>query len=335
MSMKLMLVLVSALLIVPYFFAYKHETKEVARVIKQQKSVYRIAITMPVLHPALEDIKDGFLNTLKDTVAVVADVFVGNGNRALMRAQAEEIITGEYDLVFAITTVCTLLIKEVAEQRGSKIPIIFGAADDPVGNNIVHSLESSGNNITGVTDSKDFDEQVALYRLLLPHIHSMLLVYNPSPGLIKQRESLQLLCEQKGIMLGLCEILNVSELLTKIESQVHRYDAVLILKDNMVVSGVETIVQVCDRFKVPLIASDLNSVRKGAALAFGVHEGDYGVEAAYQAIAILRDQVLPKDIPVKIMNSFKIACNESALRRQHVPLDPLVLFVMKNSEVIR
>lgn len=334
MNIKLGLGLLCLLALTPYFVAHKSIKKERVNAAQQRKESYRIAVTLPVNHPALEEIQQGFIDTINKQTKATYDVFVGNGNRALMRSQAEEIVKGNYDLVFAITTACTMLIKEVTDQRGSQLPIVFGAADDPVGNGIVYSLASSRNNVTGVTDSKDFDEQFALYRLLLPTMKSMLLVYNPSPGLIKQREALQALCAQHGIALGLCEILAVSELLTKIESQVSRYDAVLVLKDNMVVSGIETVVQVCDRFKVPLIASDLNSVQKGAALAFGVHESDYGVEAGYQALSILFEGKKPADIPVLIMNKFKLAGNESAIARQQVPIDPLMLFVMKNSEVI-
>ncbi len=45
-------------------------------------------------------------------------------------------------------------------------------------------------------------------------------------------------------------------------------DLVLILKDNTVVSALDALTHLCERYKKPLFASDLNSTEKGAAVAF-------------------------------------------------------------------
>lgn len=335
MIKKMGLLLLCASVIAPYFFMRPvHEVSAKTPHAVQSKEKYRIAIMMPMHHPALDDIKEGFITEITQHMSVECDTFVGNGNRSLMRAQAEEIIQKEYDLVFAITTVCALLIKEVTEQRSAKIPIVFGAADDPIGNGIIASYESSKNNCTGITDYKDFEHQLGLYTLLMPTIRKIVLVYNPSPGLIKQKQALARACESRSMALSCCEIMAPAELLTKVEGQIHQFDAVLVLKDNMVVSGVESLVQLCDRFHVPLIVSDLNSVYKGAAIAFGVYEKEYGIIGAQLAQQILIEQKKPQDIAIVLMKDFKIICNAHACEKQHVKFDERVKYIMQNSEVI-
>lgn len=63
--------------------------------------------------------------------------------------------------------------------------------------------------------------------------------------------------------------------------------AIFILKDEMIVSGINTLVQQAEERRIPVIASDDGSVSKGAAFALGVSEYQTGVDAAKVALQIL------------------------------------------------
>ena len=294
----------------------------------------KIAIMLQVSHPALEEIVQGFLETLQGKIPFQYDIYNGNGDRVLMRQQAEEVVVKNYDLIFTVPTTPSLIMKEVCQQRGKNIPVVAGAVDDPVGIKLVETMKSSGNNITAVTGIDTFDEQIETLRFLKPETKSILLVYNPCPGLDKKKAEVERICLGQNLNFKTVEIFNIAELGQKVTSFIEGFDVVLVLKDNLVVSGIESLVSICGKYKKTLYASDLNSGDKGAALSYGVYEYQDGVESALKAIQILKDGKKPTDIPSSATMGFKIKVNSKTMHEQGLDLSAGLLFVMKSGEVV-
>ena len=97
-------------------------------------------------------------------------------------------------------------------------------------------------------------------------------------------------------------------------------DAVVILKDNTVVTGVEALVKLCDSHHIPLMASDLDSPDKGAAFGYGVHERDFGIEGADKALQILEEGIDTGALLVTPVSMFKLRVNGDAAKKQGVVL---------------
>src|SRR4029079_14670238 len=98
--MKKFIVPVSIILnVVLLFFAMPTITDFVQKSFMQQSVVHdgkapgRVAILIPVSHPSLEKIEQGFKDTLTSLGKnrYQCDVFNAGGNKTLLRAQAEEI----------------------------------------------------------------------------------------------------------------------------------------------------------------------------------------------------------------------------------------------------
>jgi putative ABC transport system substrate-binding protein len=295
---------------------------------------FRIAIMLPVSHPALEEIQQGFVETLNKSVVCTYDVYNANGDRTLLRSQAEEVVRKEYDLIFTIATQPALIVKEVVLQRGKNVPLVAGAVDYPVENGLVASMENSGNFVTAVTGCDNFEQQIDILNFLKPGIKKLLLVYNPAPLLEKQREQLNQACAVCGITLSVLPVFTVSEIPQKLPTVMNGVDGVIVLKDNLVVSAIESVISLCNRRGIFLYASDLNSADKGAALAYGVREYDDGVESAHKARAILCDHKQPSDVPSSATANFKCKIHGAALKAQGIGLDERLLFLLSKGEVI-
>ena len=295
---------------------------------------YKIAIVMPVAHGALEEIKNGFIDALSQKLQNSFDVYVANGNRTLLRQQVEHVVSMDYDLVFTIATSAAVMVKDVCERRSKLIPIVAAAVDDPVGNNLIGSMQSLGNNMTVVASCDNFEEQIAMLQLLKPHLKRMLLIYNPTPCFNKKKDEILKICAKKNITLHFVEIFNLNDLVQKVPMLLAGSDTILILKDNLVVLGIESLVTLCNKYGITLYASDLNSCNKGAALSYGVSEYQYGVEAARKAYAILHDGKKPIDIPTTIVDDFKLRVNPQTMKMQQLQIDERLLFLMKSCEVI-
>jgi putative ABC transport system substrate-binding protein len=88
--------------------------------------------------------------------------------------------------------------------------------------------------------------------------------------------------------------------------------AIFILKDNMIVSGISTLAKIAMDKHLPLITSDQGSVQEGAAIALGVHEREIGVQGAILTAKILKGESAC-DLPITNMTNLTVFINQKAL----------------------
>lgn len=293
---------------------------------RQDDGKVTIAILTPVSHPSLVQIEKGFVLTMEEANPGKFRFVIYNaqGNKTLMRSEIEEIIQQHPALVFTIGTTASQMTTECFTKKGLDIPIVFTCVNDPVAFHIVASEQASGNMATGVKELLNFREELEALLRYKPHLKNVLLVYNPAePGLQKDQKEVEHLLKDKQISLTTVEAFHTNELLAKVSPFVGKADAVIVLKDNTVVAGLDVLVKLCDRHRIPLMASDLDSPDKGAAFGYGVHEIDFGIEGAYKALQILNEGIKPSDIPVTALSNFTLRVNREAAQRQGVEEEPL------------
>lgn len=288
---------------------------------KAKDSRIAMAILTPVTHPSLEQIEKGFKEEMEASSPGKYDFITYNaqGNKTLMRSEIDEIVQRKYPLVFTIGTSASQMTKEVFEKKKLDIPIVFTCVNDPLGFKIIDSEEFPGGYVTGVKEVLRFEDELAELIKLKPSIKSVMLVYNPmEPGLQKDQKEIERILKENNILLKTVEVFQTNELLPKVSPFISQVDALIILKDNTVVSGLDVLVKLCDRHHVPLMASDLDSPDRGAAFGFGVFEIDFGIEGARKAYRILAEGETPGNIPITPVSNFTLRINAEAARKQGV-----------------
>jgi putative ABC transport system substrate-binding protein len=301
-------------------------TKVPARGQRLSNRKYSVAVILPATHKALIEVQHGFEDTIIKKYKLNASFseYNANGSRPLLLAQIEEVAQQNYDIVFTVGAVVTQLTKEVFSKRGVKIPIVFGAVARPLELGLVESLEKSGNTITGAAAKTNYPLQIDLLLFVKPSIKNALLVYDPSQssGLEADRLALEKLFALKGVSLKVVEVFNVREVQQKMPLLINQgIDVIMILKDNTVVPAIDLIIRLCERYGITVFVSDLDSVKKGAVLGFGVHEYAFGIDAGECAYKILRDGLSPDQIPLKFTDKFRFSINQNKLKRQGIKLD--------------
>lgn len=249
----------------------------------------RIAIITPTTHPSLEQMEKGFIQTVSadKSQKYRFDTYNALGNKTLLRSEIEEVFRKDYALVLTIGTSASQMTVEVFSKKASPTPIVFTAVNDP---EAFHILGSE--TVTGVKELVDYRSELAFLKKLKPDLKTVLLVYNPSEaGLEKDQREVSRILKEMGIALLTVEVFNVNEIQAKVAAFIEKADALLVLKDNCVVSGLSVLVKFAEHYKIPLMASDLDSPDNGAAFAFGVPEIDYGIEAGKKALLILNEGV--------------------------------------------
>src|SRR5580704_3701984 len=121
----------------------------------------RLAFFVPAVHPSMDDIERGVREHMKDQkeYPMIIDTYNANGNRTLLRAQAEEIVQGNYDAIITVGAQCSQVTHELLTKKQSQVPLIFSAVDDPVKLGLVHTPRQK-DDATGVLSTSDYARQL-------------------------------------------------------------------------------------------------------------------------------------------------------------------------------
>ncbi|MBA3751845.1 ABC transporter substrate-binding protein [Candidatus Dependentiae bacterium] len=305
-----------------------------------QKADYRVALFQPAVHGTLDEIIQGFkesIGTMSKKTFTFTD-YNATGNSTLLRAQAEEILQQNYDLIVTIGAHCSQTVHELGKKQGLHKPQVFVAVDDPISIGITNSLELSGTNVTGVLATHAYKEQIEALLDLKPDVKRILLVYNPAhgTGLEKDKKQIEDILSKKGISLHTVEVAHHNEIAQKATGFLENTDVVLVLMDNTVVAGLDSLIALCNRYGVLLYASDLSSGDKGAALSFGARNYDFGRLAAQLTVEILEHKKEPASLALKRVLTQHIKVNVKAMEKQGLRLtdEQLTQIIKKGGTVL-
>jgi putative ABC transport system substrate-binding protein len=280
-------------------------------------SQLRIALFTPTTHPALEEIEQGFKETVEKTGSkpVLFTTYNANGNKTLLRAQAEEIIHGPYDLIFTIGAACSQTVAELLKKKGITTPHVFGAVDSMT---FAQSLAATNESTTGIYVKADYKQEMDILHKLKPTTKNILLVYDPThgTGLEKYKKEIEAYIKKFGTTLHSVEIYQTNEIQQKVAALLPNMDVLLVLIDNTVVAGIDALITLCNRYGVTLLASDLASGKKGAALAYGITEYESGAGAADKAMAIVMQGKKPTAVPITAVTNFRVQINTTTMKAQ-------------------
>src|SRR5690606_5243571 len=114
-------------------------------------------------------------------------------------------------------------------------------------------------------------------------------------------------------------------------SLVGKVDVIYTNTDNNVVSAYEALAKVGNDAKIPLIASDTDSVKRGAIAALGVNYHDLGLQTGKMVVKILKGGK-PGDLASETSAKLELFVNRSAAKKQGVTLSDA--FVKSATQVI-
>jgi len=259
----------------------------------------KIGIAQIVAHPALDACRDGFIAGMEKAgyvtgVDITYDLQDAQGEFSNAIAIVQKFKDDKVDLIMAIATP----IIQAAAQVTSEIPIIMGAITDPVEANVVKSWESSGNNLTGMSDAAPNKTQLELIPKFLPEAKRVGTIYNAGEAnSVVQVELSREVCKQLGLDLVEVTAGNSNEVLLAAQSLAGRVDVFYIVTDNVAVSAFSSIVKVSLEEKIPIIVADPTLVPDGALTSFGIDYFSLGERSAEKAVQVLQGK-LPTDIPI-------------------------------------
>ena len=102
-------------------------------------------------------------------------------------------------------------------------------------------------------------------------------------------------------------------------------DAIYVPTDNMVVSGIASLVQVAEAKQIPVIGAESGTVEGGAVATLGIDYEQLGYQTGEMALKILQDGGDPATMPVEVSKSFTYVVNPGAAERMGVTIPKEIL----------
>jgi putative ABC transport system substrate-binding protein len=292
-----------------------------------------VAVTSIVEHPALDAVRDGVRQALTaagytDAKGLKWQFQTAQGNTAIAAQIARKFVGDQPDVIVAIATPSAQAV--VAATKS--IPVVYSAVTDPVAAQLVPSMGPSGTNVTGVSDALALDKQVALIKKVVPQAKRVGMVYNPGEAnSVVVVKKLRELLPQSGMSLVEATAARTVDVGAAARSLVGKVDVIYTNTDNNVVSAYEAMVKVGMDAKIPLVASDTDSVKRGAIAALGVNYHDLGVQTGKMVVKILKGQK-PGDLASETSDKLELFINPGAAKKQGVELSDA--FVKSATQVV-
>ncbi|RLQ97412.1 ABC transporter substrate-binding protein [Falsibacillus albus] len=288
----------------------------------KDKTTYKIGVTQIVEHPSLDAAFDGFKAALKENgLNVKYDVQNAQGDSSANTTIAANLVSSNVDMIFANSTPSA----QAALSSTKDIPIVFTSVTDPVGAELVKSMDQPGGNITGTVDSHpDAIPDTLKFMKDQLNVKNVGLIYNAGEQNSRaQVDSVKkIMADIGGLKAVEASVATSADVKQAAESLVGKIDAFYIVSDNTVVSAFESVVSVADEQHIPLLASEFDSVKRGAFAAYGFDYFDIGHEAGEMAAKILKGEKKPSELPVQLPQNLKLEINKKAAKDMGIELKP-------------
>lgn len=289
---------------------------------------FKIGITQILSHPSLDRARDGFKQAFTDAgIDVTYDEKNANGDQSTAASIAGTFASGNDDLILAIATPTA----QAAAQAISDKPIVFTAVTDPVDAGLVASLQAPGGNITGTTDANPVEKQLQLIKDLVPGAKTIGIVYSPGEAnSVVQVKWAKTAADKLGLEIVEAPAVTSADVLQATESL--DVDAIYVPTDNVVVSALETVLQVGEQKKIPVFGAEGDSVARGTVATYGLDYFQLGYQTGQMAIKILTEGADPATMPVETISEPSLYINKGAAERMGVtiPADLLAQADPKN-----
>ena len=281
----------------------------------KQESNISIGIVSIVEHPALDAARDGFLEVLNANGYVegknlVIDYQNAQGDQSTLQTIATKFASANHNMILAIATPSA----QAVAGSTRTVPILITAVTDPVSAKLVDSLEKPGTNVTGTTDMNPIDKQFELLKQLVPNAKKVGIIYNA--GEVNSQVQVAIAKEVAmgmGIEILEATVATSADVLQAAQSFIGRVDAIYVPTDNTVVSAAQSVIQVTNKNKIPLISGESSVVDAGGLATIGINYYNLGKQTGQMALKVLAG-AKPQDMPIEYQKDFDIVINEETAK---------------------
>jgi putative tryptophan/tyrosine transport system substrate-binding protein len=214
-----------------------------------------------------------------------------------------------------------------AKQATSTIPIVFGAAGDPVSTGLVASLARPGGNVTGLSlqQTDTAGKRLELLREVVPGFRRLgIMAKVDNPGAALEMADVEAAARALGIEFTLAEIRRAADIASAFEALKERADALYVCNDPFMNANATRINTLAAAMRLPTIFNFRENVEAGGLMSYGANVPDLFRRAADYVDKILRG-TKPGDLPVEQPTKFELVFNLTTAKALGIDVAPSLL----------
>jgi putative ABC transport system substrate-binding protein len=219
-----------------------------------------------------------------------------------LESVAQSLVDAKVDLIVGIGLPAVKAAQRVT--AGTDVPVVFLFVDDPIRAGLVDSLRQPGGSLTGITtQGTQVPRRLEWLVKADPTIEQVYIPYNPDdPPVVASLQAVSEAASKLDVELVTREVRNAEEVAAAAEDIPPESDAVFLLPDRLVISGVDQLTAASLKLRLPFGAGT-REAEKGALLSYSVMFSAVGGQAAHLADQILQGTD-PGDLPVEMAEFF-------------------------------
>ena len=282
-------------------------------------TVYNIGIMKQMEHPSLTAAADGFKAALEESgLNIEFDDKNANGDKSVAASIASTFKSQNVDLVLAIGTDSA----QAAANAMGDTPVLFTAVTDPVDAGLVTQWENPGGNVSGTSDANPVPEQLELITDIVPGARSIGVIYSPGePNSVVQVGWVKEAAEKQGLEIVEAPASESGLVKQAAETLVAKgVDAIYVPTDNVVVTGLETVLMVGEDNQIPVFGAEGDSVERGCVATYGLDYYQLGYETGLMAAQVLKEEKKVGEIEVTTLAEPQLYLNLGAAERMGVTI---------------
>jgi putative tryptophan/tyrosine transport system substrate-binding protein len=276
----------------------------------------------PSLAPFLEGMRErGYVEGRN----LVIDARDGRGDVARMGAEAAALAASGVEVIVTQGSGPTA----VARQATSRVPIVFGAAGDPVGRGLVASLARPGGNVTGRAIDLGWSKAYELLREAAPALRRVGLLYHAQsippgylPIFLAERQAA---AAALGFELALMPVNSVDDVEPALAGFAKAGgEALFVNGDPALMTGRGVIFPLVLRYRLASVCTDPRFAPAGCLLTYGDDVSDSFRQAAGIVDRILKG-AKPADLPIEQPTKFTLIVNAKTANALGITIPPAIL----------
>lgn len=291
------------------------------------KSAKKVAITAIVEHPSLDTIRQGVIDELADEGYKQGENLTINfqsaqGNPATAGQIAKQFVAETPDVIVAISTPSAQTI--VANT--TTIPVVYTAVSDPIAAKLIDANNKPTQaNITGLSSQLPLAPQFDFIQQIMPNAKNIGYVFSSGEAnSVSLGNRLKVELPKRGLTLVDIPANRSSDVAMATKALEGKAQMIYTSMDNNVASAFESMVLAANAMKIPIIASDEFSVRRGATAALGVNDYDFGRTTGKMVGKILAGSPVSQ-VPPQVMSDLTLYVSPKNAQAQGVTLPESVM----------
>ncbi len=257
--------------------------------------------------------------------------FYGKGtDKVIYQTMVEEAFMSKPDLIVPVGVSFAQLCVAAACKRCTAIPVVFAGPGEPVEQGLVSSLGARQEAITGISLTPvDYFEPARLLLAAKPTVKNILIPYfHAASAGILEGVSIKLkdFFSQQGVFAIPLPLRDINEAKELIAPFMSRVDTIMCLTGDTIAEANDVLVKLCNQHSVTLFAKDIECVRDGAALGYGVEASLIGRKVMQLADSVLNKKIYPGSIPIQFVDGDRmLVLNREAAALQRITITPELL----------